>query len=233
MIVADLFSGAGGSAMGLYRWLIKQFPDLLIVGIDINLQPHYPAFHKADYAKHFRFVQGDALQPPFDLAQFDFVWASPPCQRFTGLQDVNRARHGITKHHPDLIDKTRQVLIVTGKPYIIENVQKAPLKTQVILCGTSLGLPNIQRHRHFESNYILFQPKCTHRFSTGKIIGVYGKLNGRKISFKKEYPDTYAARNIEHARALLKIDWMDDGEIQEAIPPAYSEYLIRQIFPAR
>ncbi len=71
--ILDLFCSAGGSAMGLYR------AGFDVIGIDIKPQPHYPSFHKAEYAEHFEFHQADALT--FPLEGYDAYWASPPCQR--------------------------------------------------------------------------------------------------------------------------------------------------------
>lgn len=53
--------------MGMHR----QWPEAEIVGVDLYEMPRYP----------FTFVQADALN--YLLEGFDFIWASPPCQRFT------------------------------------------------------------------------------------------------------------------------------------------------------
>ncbi len=204
-----------------------------VVGVDNKPQPHYP----------FPYCQMDALLAMdlllggrriwdtsgnwWSLSLFRAFHASPPCQRWTGLQDVTKHHTGISTAdvHPDLIATIRERMIATGKPYVIENVTKCkPLITMIILCGAPLGLRNIQRHRHFESNVMMFQPKCSHT-KESQIYGVYGALNGRVVFKRKEYRAVYAAKNIEHASQLLGIEWMDDGEIQEAIPPAYTEYI--------
>lgn len=227
--ILDLFCGAGGSAMGMYCGLIERYPCILIVGIDISPQPHYPSFHDKEYVKHFTFIQGDAMNPPVDLNDFDFIWASPPCQAYQMMNHVNLKRWGFVSKAPRLIEPTRRLLVETGKSYVIENVQGAPLMTQIILCGHSLGLKRIARHRHFESNQLLFAPPCSHR-GKGSIIGVYGRLNNRTIIKKVDgFPSSVGASSIEEARNVLGIDWMDDGEIQESVPPAYSEYILRQI----
>jgi DNA (cytosine-5)-methyltransferase 1 len=158
---------------------------------------------------------------------FDAIHASPPCQKYTTLQHINKVQWGTEKNHPDMIADMRSALRATGKPYIIENVQGSPLETQVILCGYSMGLPKLARHRHFESNFILFAPKCTHRGR--EVIGVYGGLDGRRVSEKRWKTITYAASTIEQARELMGIDWMEWNEIKESIPPKYTEYLGAQL----
>jgi DNA (cytosine-5)-methyltransferase 1 len=146
----DLFCGAGGVSMGLHR------AGFDVIGVDLKPQPRYP----------FRFVLADALNPPLDLRHFDFIWASPPCQAFTPL----RALTGTT--YPNLIPKTREMLICSGIPWCIENVEKAPLGDYgflTLLCGTMFGLgtpdgrAELRRHRVFETSFSTgLRPKCQH-----------------------------------------------------------------------
>lgn len=216
--------------MGLYRGLIEQFPNFLIVGVDKKFQPHYPAFHQANHAKHFRFIQGDALNPPFDLAQFDFIWASPPCQAYMDTNKNGRK----TSNHPRLIKPTQELIAKSMRPYVIENVYKAPINANVMLCGTMFGL-RVIRHRYFECSFApLLTPPCNHwgQVASGDFIGVYAR-GGKGHRHGKGIRDPRpAAAKVTMAEAM-GIDWMNDSEITQAIPPAYSEYLIRQIFPAR
>jgi DNA (cytosine-5)-methyltransferase 1 len=122
MRALDLYCCAGGVTRGL------QQAGLYVVGIDRQHQPNY----RGD-----AFVRADALEylESADLSQFDFIWASPPCQGFT------RLRHAPgTKAHPDLITPTRALLVRSGKPYCIENVVGAPLVNPTTPCGTMFGL---------------------------------------------------------------------------------------------
>ncbi len=92
--------------MGLHRVGFE------VVGFDIKPQPRYP----------FEFHQADALT--VDLSGFDAVWASPPCQAYSIMRNLPWLKD---KEYPRLIDPTREVLVASGKPWIIENVMGAHL----------------------------------------------------------------------------------------------------------
>ena len=112
----DLFCGAGGAGMGYHR------AGFEVVGVDIKPQPRYPfEFHQAD-ALTFVAEYGD---------RFDAVHASPPCQRFSDLAK----RNGNADEWPDLIEPLRPILRMIGRPYVIENVEGAPLRDPAMLCG--------------------------------------------------------------------------------------------------
>jgi DNA (cytosine-5)-methyltransferase 1 len=214
MRIADLCCGAGGAAMGLHQ----AFPDAEIVGVDVQPQPRYP----------FTFVQGDALT--FDLAGFDFAWASPPCQAYS--TSSGRAAGGRRAQYPDLVAPVRARLRRSGLPYIIENVVGAPLLSPVRLCGSSFGL-DVQRHRLFELGggcSAALWPPCAHGWQTrrfrsldshrrggalARVIGVHGHLN-------------YAGEGRLRCQAM-GIDWMTQEELTQAIPPAYSKFLAQFI----
>lgn len=199
MRIADLFCGAGGSAVGLYR------AGFEVVGFDIETQGSYPFKH---------YVQ-NALT--VDLSEFDAVWASPPCQLYSisRLHDLDGDRK-----YPDYIPRVRETLIESGLPYIMENVGNAPLNSPVMLCGESFNL-RVTRHRFFESNQVIYAPKHpVHRglahtkLADGNFYYcVYGHMLGTK----------------EQWGQAMGIDWMKSkAELSQAIPPAYSEYLGRQ-----
>jgi DNA (cytosine-5)-methyltransferase 1 len=212
----DLFCGGGGASMGYHR------AGFDVTGVDIAPQKHYP----------FKFVQADALDY---VAQYGWMYeaihASPPCQAHTTMKHINKAQWGETKTHLDLIPLTRFWLETLGLPYIIENVQGAPLKTQIIICGHSMGLLQLARHRHFESNILLFTYACSHRRSKETMIGVYGEPDGRRIT-ERRYKLTRAAKSLDEGRKVMGIDWMDWNELKESIPPAYTEFLGRQLMRA-
>jgi DNA (cytosine-5)-methyltransferase 1 len=178
-----------------------------IVGVDIKPQPHYP----------FEFHRGDALEflELFDLADFDAIHASPPCQAYSwAAKRWNRPR-------TDLIPETRRLLATSGLPYVIENVVGAPLVEPIVLCGAMFDLEVI-RHRLFESNVWLFSmPHPPHRGTVkdGTYITVAGH-GGDNIRGR-------GSRKVK--RRAMGIDWMTDAELNEAIPPAYTEWIGRRI----
>jgi hypothetical protein len=194
----DLFCGAGGAGMGYHR------AGFVVVGVDIDEQPHYP----------FEFHQADALEYMRDHGnEFDAIHASPPCQRYSECTPI-RSRH----KHPDLIGQVRELLLQIGKPYVIENVDGARrlLRSPRMLCGTMFGLP-IWRHRWFETGGVSWGPmKCRHN---GHPVLVCGSSHGRG--------EAKVPRMIE----VMQVPWMKvRKEVRQAIPPAYTEYIGKQLF---
>ncbi len=201
MKVLDLFCCAGGASMGLKR----AWPDAEIVGVDKNPQPHYP----------FTFVQADALTYPLD--GFDFIWASPPCQCFTVYR--NNRKH-IKDTHENLIPETRERLLASGTPWVMENVPGAPLRDPMRLCGTSFGIP-VRRHRIFEASFPMLAPPCNHgAFTERRFPGSSNRPNGRTVCNVGEYRVP-----LKVQQEAMQIHWMNLAEISQAVPPVYSEFI--------
>ena len=211
----DMFCGAGGASRGL------QLAVFHVTGVDLEAQPHYIGD---------AFIQGDALKlAPELLASFDLIWASPPCQAHTALKVLHNAHK-----HPDLVAATRAILIASGRPYVIENVVGAPLVNLIMLCGTSFDLqaPNgaqLQRHRLFEASFPIVAPLCAHD-KTRPTIGIYGghfRDRRRPTGANHQSGSNFS---VDDGRAAMQTPWMTVGEISQAIPPAFSEYIARQFF---
>ncbi len=206
----DLFCCAGGAAVGYNE------AGFEIVGVDIDPQLRYP----------FEFIQADALQlEPDFLSSFDAIHASPPCQSYSDLAKRNRNGH----KWPRLVEPVRQMLIASGCPYVIENVDGAPLLNPVVLCGTMFPGLRVLRHRLFETNFPLKAPPHgkhpkVHTFDKRK--SHYGKTN--------EWTDFVQVTGggnctIAAAREAMGIQWMSKLEINEAIPPAYTRFIGEQL----
>ncbi len=191
----DLFCGAGGAAMGYHR------AGFEVVGVDIAPQPHF----------RFEFHQADALT--VDLDGFDAIHASPPCQAYSWS-----ARRWSEIPRADLLEATRGLLASSGRPYVIENVVGAPMRQPVTLCGRMFGLPLI-RHRLFESNVELW-PLPGHP----RHVGLVGR--GEAVTVAGHGGNNAKGHGGRAAKqAAMGIDWMTDAELNEAIPPTYTEWI--------
>jgi DNA (cytosine-5)-methyltransferase 1 len=226
----DLFCGAGGAAMGYHR------AGFEVVGVDINPQPHYP----------FEFHQADALE--FPLGGFDAIHASPPCQAYTLMRHMGK-RAG--EDAPDLVAATRRRLESSDTPWVMENVVGSPLDNPVILCGSAFGL-GVRRHRLFESSHLIFRAPCNHNPNAWP-VAVWGDGRPSRQEARREHrgpiavygdhPEdsaihradndgpglTRRAATLQVARDAMDIDWMEWREITQAIPPAYTEWIGRQL----
>lgn len=201
----DLFCGAGGCSMGYWR------AGFEVVGVDNKPQKQYP----------FEFHQADALS--FSFSGFDAIHASPPCQAHCSLWKMWNA-----KKHVSLIEPTRRLLQKSGLPYVIENVPGAPLINPTVLCGTMFDLgcagAELRRHRLFETNWpIQSVPHCRHgRYPL--VIGVYGG-HGRDRRRTKNTQNF----STDRRREAMGISWMNGTALSQAIPPAYTEWIGKQL----
>lgn len=197
----DLFCGAGGCSVGYHR------AGFDVVGVDINPQPNYP----------FEFHRADALEFPLD--GFDAIHASPPCQAFS-LATLYHP--GAKDNHPDLVDPTRQRLLESGLPFVMENVVGSPLRKDAVLCGEMFGL-RVHRHRVFEIEGFLCMvpPHQPHRLR--------GADNNCHIEEGHTRIVAGNYSNHDDAKNAMGIDWMDRKELAQAIPPAYTELIGHQL----
>ena len=207
----DLFCCAGGAGNGY------SLAGFEVVGVDISPQPYYP----------FEFVLADAIEYVREHGhEFDAIHASPPCQLFSRARLVGTKKNA-EREPLNLIPQTREALIATGKPYIIENVPRAPLFSPIVLCGSSFGL-KVRRHRLFESNVAFTPLPCQHKVQ-GKPVGVYHKMNdqvqGRSNTTGEWVLGGHTAETLEDGQAAMGIDWMPWRELTQAIPPAYTKFL--------
>ncbi len=240
----DLFCGAGGAAVGYSR------AGFDVVGVDLAPQKNYP----------FPFVQADALlflrnlieaeglvngqgwgaecgeganaTGGMLLGDFDVVHASPPCQGYSRLRHLPWLKG---REWPRLIEPLRVLLWLTGLPWIMENVEDAPMGG-LVLCGRMFDLP-VYRHRRFESSHLLLAP--THEQHT-QVIGHGRMVNDRRRTLRSGSASgswgeseivTVAGGQFKKQQGIraLGIDWMTVAEMCQAIPPAYTEYLGRQL----
>jgi DNA (cytosine-5)-methyltransferase 1 len=197
----DLFCGAGGAAVGYHR------AGFDVVGVDINPQPNYP----------FTFIQDDALRYVAEWGYtFAAIHASPPCQAYT------KARKLQGNEHADLIEPVRELLIETDLPYVIENVKGAPLIDPVLIEGQMFPELNVHRPRLFETNWPLDVPALISPPPRQTKMGRPPR-DGEAMQIVGHFSDVPAGRKA------MGIDWMNQGELAQAIPPAYTEFIGHQL----
>ena len=148
----DLFCGAGGAAMGYYHAGFSPY------GIDNKPQPHYPfpflqmdaieAMDKLLKGEGLTFSNGETLY----LADFSAFHASPPCQ-FASMAAQQWRKEG--REYINHIPATRELLLQTGKPFIIENVVGEPYLRNPLKLNGAFFNKQLRRTRYFEANFHL------------------------------------------------------------------------------
>lgn len=238
-LAIDGFGCAGGAARGWHE-----------AGFDVHGIELYPS---ANYP--YPQTAGDALDElPLLVAQerrrgrrIIHVHVSPPCQGQIAITAGNRGREGWEDDHVNLLPDARTMLRYLRDRYEVtttmENGPSKHIRSDVRLCGLMFDLPTF-RHRDFEVDGFVTRaapvhpthqghrtigwrhgclattdgtlcPKCGiwHR---GTVYGVYGKGGG-----KPTVAEAQRALGIYHTDVI--------EELNEAIPPAYTRYLGRQI----
>lgn len=210
----DLFCGAGLAAVGYHR------AGFEVTGVDIHPQPYYP----------YRLIQEDALEALRDTRliteTFDAVHASPPCQGYTTMSNRTPGAQALW---PRLIAPVRTLLERTGLPWVIENVPgaRSELRDPLLLHGGMFGL-RVARPRMFETNWLLLGSDGP---AVADPIGVYGaRPDGRRLWTRADGSEQRAATSVTEAADAMGVDWDVDWEgIREGVPPAYTEFIGRQL----
>lgn len=214
--VLDLFCGAGGATKGY------QNAGYDVFGVDHKYFPNYPG----------TLLISDFRKIPMDFMEsFDLIHASPPCQKFSSSRPMARKE---LAQYDDFVAETREILQAVGLPYVIENVEGAPLNDPIMLCGSMFDMP-IERHRLFEiGGFDVLQPTCNHNrqkklWPQGFPSNKKGRPNGRVVSVFG-HGGGGPGRDIKLWSWAMGIDWMYKNELAQAIPPKYTEY-IAHYFP--
>ena len=182
-----------------------------VVGVDNEPQPHFP----------FEFVQADALEYLAEHgAEYDAIHASPPCQGYTPM--ANRYGSKVSR----LIPVVREGLQAVSTLWVIENVYGATdLKPTLELTGQMFGL-GVERPRLFEASVLLLSPSKGKRPKNA--VAVYGSPERRWL-WKRKDGSVLRCASLAEAEEAMGINWMTWHEIIEAIPPAYTEFIGRQL----
>lgn len=221
--ILDLYAGEGLVAEGLRAAGWEPW------GVDI-------IDHSRRYPGPFLVADATKLTPSF-IRGFDAVWASPPCLRDTAMRHAKGAK-GLS--HPEMIGPTRRLLQASGKPYIIENVETAPLQDPVILCGSMFDLGvevdgrryHLKRHRKFETNWPLSPPRpCVHLKPVVTILGGHARVRSAKAGGRGT-ADFVGHRHRDVMGAAMGVSPDRDltcTGISDGIPPPYARWVGEQL----
>ena len=234
-LVIDVFCGDGGAARG---YIAAGF-DVIGIDLDPNHGKRYPGvFYAGDWQEELDYLRWSGERPTL-------VHLSPPCQRYS-----QGTVAGHSHKHPDLIGPVRDYMLDWGGPFVIENVERAPLIDPVTLCGTMFGLEvddsasgrrlYLKRHRLFEAHgFELTAPgpcRCTEFDRAGLICGgVYGGARSDLREAREVRGGGYVPKSKATKAALLGVN-PDDFTVKgmyECIPPAYSAWVGRSFLASR
>jgi DNA (cytosine-5)-methyltransferase 1 len=223
----DLFCKAGGASVGYHR------AGFDVVGVDIEYQPGHPGAGLFPL-EGFTFVQSEACNFLEQYGhEFDAIHASPPCQAFTGVKALGIARNGSYKEHLDLIGPIRELLEVTSRPWVIENVPGAPLRNPIVLCGTMFPPLQVYRHRLFETNWPLTAPKhLPHNDKTPSVGHGTSQKGFISVCGTGGVKGFTAQGIVKYWQSAMGIDWMNREELAQAIPPAYTAWIGKRLLCA-
>jgi hypothetical protein len=229
-LLLDLYCCAGGIAVGFHR------AGFDVIGVDIVDRPNYP----------FTFVRADALDVLDDLGRYGFAMpdainTAPPCQEGHPQTESNRQR-GNGGTHQQLVPATREALIRTGLPYIIEQPttnRRNLIRRDLTLCMDMFYPPDypppwVQRHRSFElSGFTVPQPyHPTYPNMVGQHRGyVRGWRHGvNRLGAEAPYIAAYGkgggkGTEDEIRHAMMIEHPMSREEMIESVPAAFGEYI--------
>ena len=157
---------------------------------------------------------------------FSLAHCSPPCQVFSRTRNLPCLKN---KVYPNLLTPIRERLKTSGIPFIIENVPNAPMRPDVVLCGTMFSL-HVIRHRWFEISIPvpILTPPCNH-WGTVKNRDFWCVVGTGHRNAPQHCAISWYANRETASWAMGGLDWMTRKEMVQAVPPSYTEFLGRQI----
>lgn len=218
----DAFCGEGGAGAGYFR------SGFAVFGVD-NARARLSRYP-------FPSVNADAVSFILEHGHlFDAIHASPPC---TGYTRGTAAIPDRMTRYERLIAVTREVLVYTGRPYVIENVADArrELRAPLMLCWSMFYRPGsvrdsdgtpltMQRHRLFETPFPVDAPGVCDHPAGMQVAGAYGGARRNAVEARVVRGGGYVPPKLDVLRALVGADWMSEKGCFLSIPPAYTEYL--------
>ncbi len=130
--ILDLFCGIGGVAKGFQRYLLEQGMSFEYYAVDVD--PKVLRAHKK-----FNPLSNTILRDAYsftddELLEFDFIWASPPCETHSRLNFYNWGNPKKYKEPDMRFYELIEMLYRLNIPFVVENVEpyyKPPIKPSV------------------------------------------------------------------------------------------------------
>lgn len=208
----DIGCKQGGASWGYH------LAGFEVTGLDREPQPRYPFTFKLADLRH--------LDPQWVRDNFEVVVGSPPCWEHSDL------KYRTGKDYEDFIPETRALFIASGLPYVIENVEGAPLIDPLVLCGTQFPGLRVLRHRLFESNIPLTAPgpHGVHPlvFTHDKRKKHYGRLNEWTAFVSVNGGGNCTVAAAEDAMGV-PAGWMTKDGLNQSVPPRYTKWIGEQL----
>lgn len=179
MKVLNLFAGLGGNHK-FWNDVAKEKG----INIEVTAVEFDPEIAKA-YAKRYpndNVIVGDAWDyAAKNYLDFDFIWASPPCQTHSRLNIANNIRNDRTKRLPDfrLYELIVYLKYFCKKAFVVENV--VPFYEPLIKPTAEIG-----RHYFWANFDLFFLHNSNFRIVTKTKIGDFMDLDLNEFKIKNK-----------------------------------------------
>jgi len=179
MKVLNLFAGLGGN-----RKFWNDVAKEKGINIEVTAVEFDPEIAKA-YAKRYpndNVIVGDAWDyAAKNYLDFDFIWASPPCQTHSRLNIANNIRNDRTKRLPDfrLYELIVYLKYFCKKAFVVENV--VPFYEPLIKPTAEIG-----RHYFWANFDLFFLHNSNFRIVTKTKIGDFMDLDLNEFKIKNK-----------------------------------------------
>lgn len=237
-LLLDLFSCAGLVADG---YALAGF-DVVAVDNDPAALRHNP--HSQANADAMRVLAGEPFTTTdgtrWRLSDFDAVHASPPCQIHSATRKLADAQGRGQGRAVDLLGPTLDALAAVDVPWVVENVERSPLRAHpgvAKVCGSAFGL-KVQRHRLFAPSpgLVLESTRCNHAGAFDR-DPVTGKPRPWGVYYSKGDSIPSGGRTAltdDHAHEVMgvthrRLPWRF---LCEGLPVPYGAWVGRQVLAA-
>lgn len=254
MKLLDLFCGAGGASKG---YMNAGF-EVVGCDISKQKRYIGNDFILMDATILMELLLAGAEVQGYKLSDFDVIAASPPCQ-FASIVTPNKTKHRnyIPKIREQLVASNKPYVIENvfgAKKHLINPVMLCGTyfnlkvyRHRLFESNIPLTAPKHEPHRdntpsagHGISSKGFISPTSGGQGITlemqEQIIRQWQPKEGKKpkqwnqfVSPKGFISVTGHFSQVEYAKFAMGIDWMKQVELSQAIPPAYTEYIGKQI----